>query len=217
MSTAVPTLPRLAAPPGTTLLHRFTVRPRHLDAWLELWPHEAALRVRVGYRLHRLFVETDAEPKVTLVCSHDDPDAGAAALAAAAEASGLAGRLGPHVFGNVVTRGVRVELLTAATPETVDGRIAIMRRYAITGSWADFLAIWRRIVDVREAYGFRCLFAVSDEPKDLFTWAFDFAGAWEDFPAAQREYYRDRDRVALRDVFHFMADYSIHPARQLLV
>lgn len=214
--TAPRRLPRLPAPPGTTLLHRFTVRPRHLDAWLDLWPDEAALRRRAGYRLHRLFVETDAEPKVTLVCSHDDPDAGAAALAAAAAASGLSGRLAPHVFRNAVTRPVRTELLTAATPETVEGRIAIMRRYAITGSWAEFLALWRRIVQVREAYGFRCLFAVSDEPRDLFTWAFDFAGAWEDFPAAQRDYYRDPDRVALRDVFHFMADYSIHPARQVL-
>lgn len=35
--------------------------------------------------------------------------------------------------------------------------------------------------------------------------------------AAQRDYYRDPERVALRGVFDHMADYSIHPATQLLV
>ena len=74
-----------------------------------------------------------------------------------------------------------------------------------------------RIVPVREQYGFRCLFAVRDEPTDMFTWAFDFAGSWEEFPAAQRPYYHDPARVDLRGVFNFMADYSIHPARQLLL
>ena len=47
-----------------------------------------------------------------------------------------------------------------------------------------------------------------------FTWAFDFDG---DFADSQRDYYRDPNRVRLREVFHYMADYSIHPARQLLV
>lgn len=199
------------------LLHRFAVKPRHLDDWKALWPLEAELRREAGFELHRLFVETDAEPKVTLLCSHPDPDAGAAALQAALEASGLAEDLRPHVFRNVLTRPVRTEVLTEATPETIEGRIAIMRRYSITGSWEEFMAIWRRILDVRENYGFRCLFAVADEPKDMFTWAFDFAGEWKDFPAAQKGYYHDPDRVALRDVFHYMADYSIHPAEQILL
>ena len=116
-----------------------------------------------------------------------------------------------------MTRPVRVEVLTQATPASVRGRIAIMRRYAIVGGGESFLSIWRRIVGVREAYGFRCLFAVWDEPHDLFTWAFDFAGDWADFPDAQRAYYADPQRVELRAVFHHMADYSIHPARQILL
>lgn len=51
----------------------------------------------------------------------------------------------------------------------------------------------------------------------MFSWAFDFDGEWEEFPAAQRGYYRDPARVELRGVFDFMADYSIHPARQRLL
>lgn len=200
-------LPRVR-PPAGMLLHRFTVRPRHLDDWLALWPAEAESLRAAGFTLHRLFVETDAEPKVTLLASHPDrtdlPVAQPEALA-------------PHVFRNAVTRPVRCELLTAASPATVDDRIAIMRRYAIVGGWEPFLGIWERIVPVRERYGFRCLFAVSDVPHDLFTWAFDFAGTWPEFPDAQRGYYADPERVALREVFHHMADYSIHPARQVLV
>lgn len=200
-------LPRVR-PPAGMLLHRFTVRPRHLDDWLALWPAEAESLRAAGFTLHRLFVETDAEPKVTLLASH--PDRTDLPVA-------QPGALAPHVFRNAVTRPVRCELLTAASPATVDDRIAIMRRYAIVGGWEPFLHLWERIVPVRERHGFRCLFAVSDVPHDLFTWAFDFAGTWPEFPDAQRGYYADPERVALREVFHHMADYSIHPARQVLV
>lgn len=190
------------------VLHRFTVRPGHLDAWLESWPGLVAARERAGFTWHRAFVETDAEPKVTWLYSHPDPAAGEAALAV---------EHSPHVFRNTLVRRVRPEVVTHATPESVAGRIAIMRRYSIVNGWPAFLDVWRRIVPVREKYGFTCLFAVSDEPADLFTWAFDFAGTWDDFPAAQRAYYRDPARVELRGVFDHMADYSIHPARQLLL
>ncbi len=197
------------APPDGMLLHRFTVKPRHLDDWLGLWPVEAAGLRDAGFVLHRLFVETDAEPKVSLLLS----DARGRDEVPVAQPEALA----PHVFRNGVTRPVRCELMTEATAASVAGRIAIMRRYAIVGGWEAFLGVWERIVPVREKYGFRCLFAVSDEPHDLFTWAFDFAGSWAEFPEAQHDYYRDPERVALREVFHHMADYSIHPAQQVLV
>ncbi|HOA87732.1 MAG TPA: hypothetical protein PKX10_00010 [Propioniciclava tarda] len=200
----------------TTWLHRFTVKPHHLDAYLPLWRREVTLRRACGFTVHRAFVETDAEPKFTWLYSHPDADA-PALVAAEAEASVLADAARPHVFGNVVVRPVDVEVLTCATPESMDGRIAIMRRYDLTGDWDGFLEVWRRIVGVRERHGFTCLFAVADRPHDLFTWAFDFAGEWADFPAAQRGYYADPDRVALRSVFDHMADYSIHPARQLVI
>lgn len=207
------------------LLHRFTVRPRHLPAYLQVWPDEVVLRRRHGFTVHQAYLETDAEPKLTWLYSHPEPDAGLAALAADPTSSGLAERAAPHVFGNAVLRPVRVELLDDAhfaailayaeppTGGTGTARTVIMRRYSIVGAWDEFLDLWRRIVIVRRRHGFRCLFAVADEPHDLFTWAFDFAGSWADFAAAQRPYYHDPERVQLRQVFDYMADYAIHPAR----
>ncbi|NLT31042.1 MAG: hypothetical protein GXX86_11420 [Propionibacterium sp.] len=201
----------------TTFLHRFTVKPKHLDDYLPIWHEQRRLRAAHGFVTHRAFVETDAEPKVTWLYSHPDPEAGLRSLAEDAATDRLADRAAPHVFRNLKIRPVRVHRMTGATAESVAGRIAIMRRYAIVGAWPEFLEIWKRIVPVREKYGFRCLFAVADEPEDMFTWAFDFAGRWQDFPAAQRGYYRDPARVELRGVFDYMADYSIHPAEQILI
>ena len=66
----------------TTLLHRFTVKPHHLDPYLGLWAEEVAVRRRHGFEVHRAFVETDAEPKFTWLYSHADPDEGEAAVRA---------------------------------------------------------------------------------------------------------------------------------------
>lgn len=195
-----------------TLLHRFTVKPGHLDQWLAIWPDEVALRRRHGFTVHLGFVETDAEPKVTWLYSHPEPTVAQAALEADPAFPDLARRKAGHVFRNTTIRPVDVEIMTepGEPPRTV-----IMRRYSITGSWDEFLAIWRRIVPVRERHGFPCLFAVADRPRELFTWAFGFDGAWEGFAEAQRPYYHDPERVALRGVFDYLADYAIHPAKQL--
>ncbi|MEL4358844.1 MULTISPECIES: hypothetical protein [unclassified Luteococcus] len=216
-------LPQRVPLPRHLVLHRFTVKPRHLDPYLEIWRRELALRSEYGFTSHRAFVETDAEPKLTWLYSHDDDPADAqTALALDPRWGALSAERAPHVFRNDLVRPVEPELLTRATAESLRGcnrpeRIAIMRRYSIVGGWDDFLQIWRQIVPVREKYGFRCLFAVADRPKDMFTWAFDFDGDWADFPAAQRGYYRDPARVELRKVFDHMADYCLHPARQLLL
>ncbi|WP_028708134.1 hypothetical protein [Propionicicella superfundia] len=206
-------LPVEVADPVT--LRRFSIKPHHLDAYLELLPRHVDVRARAGWTTHRLLLETQAEPKLTWVASHPTPVLGDRAVRADPATSDLDALTAPHVFRNEVVRPVRVERLTHATPESVRGRIAILRRYAITNEWGGFLDIWRRIADVRDAYGFRCLFAVADEPKDMFTWSFDFAGDFADFPAAQREYYHDPARIALRGVFDYMADYAITPAEQL--
>lgn len=211
-------LPRIAFPAGhRAVLHRHSIKPGHLDAWRALWPRQAAIWQRHGFVTHRAFLQEHAEPKLTWLYSHPDLSGGATDVAADPEASEVTDLLTPHVFRNDLVRPVQVELLTAATPETVAGRIAIMRRYSIVGDWDEFMDVWRRIVPVRETYGFRCLFAVADRAKDMFTWAFDFAGEWPDFREAQRPYYADPDRVALRGVFDYMADYTIDPARQLLL
>lgn len=208
--------PVVIAPSGTTLLDRFTVRPHHQDAFRPLWHELVDVRARHGFVTHRGFLETRAEPRLTWLYSHPDPVAGDIELVQDPSWQRVCAQVRPHTFANRTCRPVRVELLTQATPASVAGRIAIMRRYWIVGDWGDFLAIWRRIVPVREKYDFRCLFAVSDEPGDLFTWSFDFAGDFDDFPAAQRDYYHDPDRVELRRVFDHMADYTIAPAGQLL-
>lgn len=184
------------------LLDRFTVRPGHLDRWEALRAADEAVLAAQGLRVLRTFVETDAEPKVTRLLTPSS---------AVGDVPGHPAEVREHVFGNRVVRPVRAELLG----DGVTDRTVVMRRYSIVGEWADFLAIWRRIVPVRERHGFEVLFAVADEAKDLFTWAFAMDASWEDFGAAQRGYYRDPERVELRGVFDHMADYSLHPAREL--
>lgn len=197
------------------VLHRFTIKPHHLDAYLDILPLEVGVRRRAGFTTHRLLLETHAEPKLTWIYSHPDPVAGDREVEADLETRTLNAAKAPHVFRNLLVRPVRPERLTHPSAASVADRIAILRRYSITGSWDEFLAIWEQIVHVRDAHGFRCLFAVSDEPTNMFTWAFDFAGAFADFPDAQRDYYHDPERVALRAVFDYMADYVIAPAEQL--
>lgn len=208
-------LTRLPTPAGTTYLHRFSIKPGHLDAYLEMWPQEVSLRRRHGFVLHQAYLETHAEPKLTWLYSHPEGGGAVTALAADPESAELAEAKRLHVFGNLLVRPVRPEILTSVMPADLAGRIAIMRRYSIVNGWPGFLDIWRQIVPVREQYGFRCLFAVADEPRDMFTWAFDFTGSWGEFPSGQRDYYRDPSRVALRGVFDYMADYAITPAHPL--
>ena len=144
------------------LLHRFTVKPRHLDTYLQLWPEDVALYRQAGFEMHRAFVETDAEPKLTWLYSHPQGMAAVDALHADPNFIRLQARTAPHVFGNLTIRPVDVEVMTTASDLSLR---AIMRRYSITGSWAEFLSIWRRIVPVRERHGYPCLFAVADQPS----------------------------------------------------
>lgn len=193
------------------LLHRVTIRPRHEDEWAALRPREVELRARHGFRSRAAFLETQAEPKLSWLYEHDDPAQGERDLAADPDWAQLREAQRSCLFGNLLVRPVRPEhSILAVEPD--DARTVVMRRYSIVGDWAAFLDVWRGIVPLRERHGFRVLFAVADEEKDMFTWAFDYAGAWADFPDAQRGYYRDPERVALRGVFDFMADYTITPA-----
>lgn len=208
-------------PDRTLLLHRVNIKPGHLDAWRELWPEEVALFAEHGLASEGAFLETHAEPKLTWLYSTSGASHRALAeLHADGRFADLEQRRRRHVFGNLVVRPVRPEVMAipasdAATLAAERDRTVVMRRYSIVNGWPDFLDIWRRIAPLRERHGFRVLFAVADEPHDLFTWAFDYQGNWEDFPAAQRDYYHDPERVALRGVFDHMADYTITPAQRL--
>lgn len=193
-----------------TFLERYCAKPGHLDRFEPLLQAQLARAGELGVRTRRVFLETHAEPKFTRIFEAD-PTALAAA-AADPELAGLAAAAAPHIFRNRTCREVQVEVLHDPTTRT--NRLVIMRRYSITGDWDVFLQLWRQIVVVRAKYGFHCLFAVADRAHDMFTWAFDFDGAWEDFPAAQRPYYRDPARVELRGVFDYLADYSITGAHE---
>ncbi|MGA4670257.1 hypothetical protein ACPCG0_10770 [Propionibacteriaceae bacterium Y1923] len=195
------------------------MRPRHVEDWHSQFIQAVGVRQRHGFTTHRVFVETDAEPKVTWIYSHPDPTTAEQNLHADPRYTEVAEALAPHVFKNCLIRDVDIEALTHAAPgelEGQDGRIAIMRRYTIVGDWDEFLGLWRRIVPLRERHGFRCLFAAVDREHHTFTWAIDFQGTWEEFPAGQRDYYCDPDRKELRRVFDYMADYSLHPARMMI-
>ena len=195
----------------STVLHRFSIKPGHLADYLPIWADEVRVRRRHGFVVHRAFLETHAEPKLTVLYSHPDPPTGQAAVDADPATAALDEAKAPHVFRNTLIRPVDVEILN---PGRTD-RLVIMRRYSIVGDWESFLGIWRQIVPVRERHGFGCLFAVADRPANMFTWAFDTDGTWDDFPAAQKPYYRDPARVVLRGVFDHMADYAITPAEEL--
>lgn len=197
------------------LLHRFNVKPRHLEEWLALWPQEVQLRRRHGFRLHQAFLETHAEPKVTMLYEHEDANEGFWSLRNDPDWLQLQDDAKPHVFRNLLVRPVELKLLADDPPHP--SRTVCMRRYSIAGEWQEFLHIWEQIVPLREKHGFRCLFAVADREKDLFTWAFEFEGEWDDFPALQRPYYQDPERRELNRVFDYMADYILAPARTLWV
>lgn len=207
----------------TLVLHRFNVKPGHLDAYLALWPAEVALRQGYGFASHQAYLETHAEPKVTWLYSTppgrelSDLELGhaEAGLRNDPQWQQLEQAKTPHVFRNLLVRPVEQHYLLKPAPMPNADRTVVMRRYSIVGDWTQFLDIWRKIVPVREKYGFRCLFAVADEPANMFTWAFDYQGNWQEFPQRQRDYYHDPARVELRGVFDFMADYAITPAAVL--
>ncbi len=203
-------------PDEQLVLHRFAIKPHHLDDYLPLWRREAEIARWHGFTTHRAFLETNAEPKLTWLYSHPDPEAGNRAVRADPETIRVEALKAPHVFRNVKIRPVRGEYLTHLDTTVTPHPLAVMRRYSIVGSWSEFLDVWQRIRVVREIYGFGCLFAVVDEPENMFTWAFEYDGEWRDFATAQLEYYHDPDRIALRGVFDYMADYSINPAQQLM-
>lgn len=212
-------MPTSAIPVGQTTLHRYTVRPRHYAAWHDQFIQAVGLRKSHGFVTHRVFVETDAEPKVTWIYSHPDPIAAEQKLRDDPRAAKVEQAMSPHVFKNLNVRPVEAEAMTHAAHGELDGqdgRIAIMRRYSIVGDIDEFLALWRRIVPLRERHGFRCLFAVMDREARKFTWAIDFRGTWEEFPAGQRGYYSDPERKEMCEVLDYMADYNLHPARMVI-
>lgn len=68
-----------------------------------------------------------------------------------------------------------------------------LRRYHIEpGRMNDFLAWWPSLLGPREKYGFRVVFAHSDEENNQFVWAVEHDG---DFDAAEAAYMASPERA----------------------
>lgn len=101
----------------------------------------------------------------------------------------------------------QAELGSEEVTERTNMAATELKRYAIkVGQWAEFLALWERIVDVRRRHGFTILFAFADREGNMFTWAIDHAA---DFDAAAAAYYADPDRRQLEAIGDHIADYEI--------
>jgi len=71
-----------------------------------------------------------------------------------------------------------------------------LRHYEIEpGRMADFLAWFPTIVPVREHFGFRVLFALSEEEHNTFTWAVAHDGDEADFLEVEKRYTDSPERA----------------------
>jgi hypothetical protein len=83
----------------------------------------------------------------------------------------------------------------------------LLRRYFIKpDGWDNFLETWRKIVVLRQRYGFKVVFAYADRELNVFTWAIQLEG---DLEEVQARYYKDPERVALEIVGNWVTDYEI--------
>ena len=178
-----------ADPDEQLVLHRFAIAPsRRLSAAV------AVSQTRWhGFTAHRV-PETNAEPKLTWLYSHPDPEAGNRAVRADPETVRVEALKAPHVFRNVKIRPVRGEYLTHLDTTVTPHPLAVMRRYSIVGSWSEFLDVWQRIRVVREIYGFGCS-SRSSMNQNMFTGP-RIRREWRDSPLPSRVLPRSRsDRM----------------------
>jgi hypothetical protein len=90
-----------------------------------------------------------------------------------------------------------------------------LRRYVMEpGRLADFLAWFPSLVPVREQYGFRLVFGLADEEREVFTWAVAHDGDAEAFLAAEQVYNAAPERARVFETFpDGIADKTIGFAR----
>ena len=92
-------------------------------------------------------------------------------------------------------------------PEGTERSTTLLRRYFIKpDGWEEFLGTWRKIIVLRQRYGFEILFAFADRELNVFTWAIRLKG---DLDEVQERYYKDPERVALEIVANWVTDYEI--------
>ena len=90
-----------------------------------------------------------------------------------------------------------------------------LKRYHIKpGTWDEFLEILRAIALVRIRHGFRVLFTFADKETNVFTWAIEHDG---DFDEAAKSYYADPERIYLEKVGDYVTDYEIRKVEVLQI
>lgn len=69
-----------------------------------------------------------------------------------------------------------------------------LRRYEIEpGQMETFLPYWRKLIEQRQKFGFRVVFAYVDETHNEVVWAVEHDG---DFKAAEAAYFHSAERAA---------------------
>jgi hypothetical protein len=77
-----------------------------------------------------------------------------------------------------------------------------LRRYVMEpGRLADFVAWFPSLVPAREQHGFRLLFALADEEREIFTWAVAHDGDEQAFLAAEEVYDATPERARVFESF----------------
>ena len=93
------------------------------------------------------------------------------------------------------------------TTGTTANRDTLLRVYNIRpDGWEQFLVLWRRIVAVRQRFGFELLFALEDREENVFTWAVSHSG---DIDEVAERYYADPERKALEVIGDYVIGYKV--------
>jgi hypothetical protein len=93
-----------------------------------------------------------------------------------------------------------------------------LRRYVMEPGRLDALVAWfPAIVEVREQFGFRVLFALADRERQIFTWAVELDGDLQHFREVEAVYNDSAERAAAFETFPGgIADREIGPADDVL-
>ena len=93
-----------------------------------------------------------------------------------------------------------------------------LRRYVMEpGRLADLVAWFPSLVPVREQYGFRLVFGLADEEREVFTWAVAHDGDAAAFLAAEEAYNAAPERTRVFETFPGgIADQTVGFARPVV-
>lgn len=85
--------------------------------------------------------------------------------------------------------------MTTSPPARNDVATTQLRRYEIEdGQMEAFLHYWHKLIELRQRFGFRVVFAYVDDTNNELVWAVEHDG---DFKAAEAEYMHSAERAAM--------------------